>query len=55
MKSVIKQSGDIPHYCDTCGEKIGSINQEAGVFDERYKSNYKKHSCKEWHSIRESK
>ena len=55
MKSVIDQIGDMPHMCNICGERIGSINQELGMFDERYMDNYKKHSCKEWHSIRESK
>ena len=44
---------DRPHYCELCGEKIDSINPEAGVFDERYGENLKKHCCKEWHSIGE--
>ena len=51
MKSVIEQSGDIPHYCGICGDKIGFINHEAGMFDERYMDNYKKHSCKEWQEV----
>ena len=51
MKSVIQQSGDMPHYCNICGEKIGSINQEAGIFDARYGANYQNHTCEEWHPL----
>ena len=42
---------DVWNYRNSLEEKIGSINQEAGIFDARYGSNYQNHTCEEWHPL----
>ena len=46
-------NNEVRHKCNICGEDIGSIDAEAGIFDSRYDKNYETHTCKEWTTIGE--
>ncbi len=39
------------HLCPVCKNKIGYINKDLGIFDNRYFKNLNKHACNDWHDI----